>query len=101
MLSNDLASFCRVEIPIEHSNAAIAVMARLGVIADPVITGGRFVPLRDYLRASQICARARFGEGNITPVVGFFWGAVVLYECSNLYQSWYCAVHCKVSDQSG
>ena len=75
LLSKDLDSFYEVKLDIEHSNDAMQVMERIGLIQDRTKTGGQFEPLHDFLKAKRIIPPARLGEGNISPVIGRLFAA--------------------------
>jgi DNA polymerase III delta prime subunit len=49
------------------------IMSRLGLVT--VSEDNEVVPQREYLKSRRIYAPARFGEGNITPVVGRLFAA--------------------------
>jgi predicted GIY-YIG superfamily endonuclease len=72
-ISADLSQFHEAVLPTLHSKESLVIMSRLGLVT--VSEDNEVVPQREFLKARRIYAPARFGEGNITPVVGRLFAA--------------------------
>ena len=74
-LSTDITKFSESEIDVVHTSDVLEVMERLGLCEDLKEHDGRFVSKCEYLKSKRIYAPVRYGEGNISPVIGRLFAA--------------------------
>ncbi len=72
-ISSDVSGFYEACLPVNHNKQSSDILERLGLMT--INENQESVPQRDFLKARRIYAPARFGEGNITPVVGRLFAA--------------------------